>query len=103
MSQYNHSTSLLHLLVAFVAGSLFGFGLIIAQMIDANKVLNFLDVFGQWDPSLAIVMGAGLSVFSVGYLFFVKPKSKPLLDDHFFYRPKHILIKNYYSAHAYLA
>lgn len=57
MSQYNHSTSLLHVLVAFIVGSLFEFGLIIAQMVDANKVLNFLDVFDQWNPRLAIVMG----------------------------------------------
>lgn len=84
MSQYNHFTHILRILVAFIAGNLFGFGLIVAQMVDANKVLNFLDIFGQWDPSLAIVMGAGLTVFSVGYMLLVKPKSKPLLDDQFF-------------------
>ncbi|UJF22628.1 YeeE/YedE family protein [Shewanella sp. OMA3-2] len=84
MSQYRHSPSLIRALVAFIAGSLFGLGLTVTQMVDANKVLNFLDVFGQWDPSLAIVMAAGLSVFSIGYMLLVKPKSKPLLDNQFF-------------------
>lgn len=68
---------------AFISGLLFGLGLIVAQMVDANKVLNFLDIFGQWDPSLALVMGAGLTVFSLGYYLLVKPTSKPLFDEMF--------------------
>jgi hypothetical protein len=69
---------------AFVSGLLFGIGLIIAQMTDPKKVLAFLDVTGQWDPSLILVMVAGLIVFSLGYFYLVKPLQKPLLADKFF-------------------
>ncbi|NDK38009.1 YeeE/YedE family protein [Pseudoxanthomonas gei] len=50
------------LLVATVSGLLFGLGLAVSGMTDPDKVLNFLDVAGQWDPSLALVMGAALAV-----------------------------------------
>ncbi|MES0874701.1 DUF6691 family protein [Sinimarinibacterium thermocellulolyticum] len=54
-------------IVAAVAGVLFGLGLSIAQMTDPNKVLNFLDLAGQWDPSLILVMGAALLVVMPAY------------------------------------
>jgi len=54
-------------IVAFVAGSLFGLGLTVSRMIDPAKVLGFLDVTGDWDPSLALVMAGALSVMAVGY------------------------------------
>jgi len=84
MNQHPDTSYRLQAFVAFISGCLFGLGLIVSQMVDANKVLNFLDFFGDWDPSLALVMAAGLSVFSFGYVFGVKPKSKPLLDEQFF-------------------
>ena len=43
-------------LVALLAGLLFGLGLVISGMANPAKVLGFLDLFGQWDPSLALVM-----------------------------------------------
>lgn len=49
-------------MAALLAGILFGFGLSLAQMIDPAKVVNFLDITGTWDPSLAFVMGGGLLV-----------------------------------------
>lgn len=52
-------------LSAFASGFIFGLGLIIGQMINPLKVLGFLDVAGQWDPSLALVMVGALSSFSV--------------------------------------
>lgn len=53
----------------FLAGLIFGLGLIISGMADPAKVLNFLDIFGSWDPSLAFVMaGASLTTF-IGYRF----------------------------------
>ena len=55
-------------LSAFVSGLLFGLGLISSQMVDPAKVLGFLDVFGNWDPSLAFVMGGAVAVSSLGYL-----------------------------------
>src|SRR5215212_3271285 len=55
-------------LSAFVAGLLFGLGLIVSQMVDPAKVLGFLDIFGNWDPSLALVMGGAVAVSALGYL-----------------------------------
>lgn len=52
---------------AFGSGLLFGLGLAVARMTQPEKVLNFLDVFGQWDPSLALVMGAALAVSVPGF------------------------------------
>jgi len=46
----------------FVAGLLFGLGLLPSGMTDPGKVLGFLDVSGHWDPSLALVMGGAILV-----------------------------------------
>lgn len=53
-------------MIGLVAGLLFGFGLLISGMTDPVKVQGFLDVFGAWDISLALVMGGGLIVAIVG-------------------------------------
>lgn len=55
------------LLTAFIIGSLFGGGLIVSGMTNPAKVVNFLDLFGVWDPSLALVMGGALAVTLIGY------------------------------------
>lgn len=57
----NKSTTLSHL-TGFLAGLLFGLGLILSGMTDPGKVLGFLDLFGNWDPSLALVMGGAILV-----------------------------------------
>lgn len=49
-------------LTAFIAGLIFGAGILLAGMADPLKVLGFLDLFGQWDPSLALVMAAAIAV-----------------------------------------
>lgn len=58
-----------HRIAEFVAGLLFGLGLILAGMTDPGKVQGFLDLTGAWDPSLAFVMagaiGVGLVAFAV--------------------------------------
>lgn len=54
-------------LLALLSGALFGLGLAVSQMTDPDKVLNFLDVAGRWDPSLALVMGGALAVTLPGY------------------------------------
>ena len=56
------------ILSAFGAGLLFGLGLAISQMVNPAKVLAFLDVFGDWDPSLAFVMAAAVAVSGLGYM-----------------------------------
>jgi len=55
-----------HRLSEFLVGLLFGLGLLLSGMTDPNKVLGFLDLFGSWDPSLALVMAGaiGIGVFA---------------------------------------
>ncbi len=47
-------------MIALLAGSLFGAGLFLSGMTDTRKVQGWLDVFGQWDPTLAFVMGGAI-------------------------------------------
>lgn len=54
-------------LYALAAGALFGLGLAVSGMTNPDKVLNFLDVAGRWDPSLALVMAAALLVATPGF------------------------------------
>jgi uncharacterized membrane protein YedE/YeeE len=49
-------------LLEFIAGLLFGIGLIVSGMTDPGKVTGFLDLSGDWDPSLALVMGGAIAV-----------------------------------------
>lgn len=49
-------------LFAFLLGGLFSLGLMISGMANPEKVLNFLDIFGSWDPSLALVMAGAILV-----------------------------------------
>ena len=53
--------------MAFVAGLVFGIGLIVAGMANPAKVLAFLDLAGSWDPSLAFVMGGAVLIASIGF------------------------------------
>ena len=53
-------------IIGLLTGLLFGIGLLISGMTDPTKVQGFLDVFGAWDISLALVMGGGLIVAIVG-------------------------------------
>jgi len=69
-------------LSALFAGLIFGLGLVISQMVNPAKVIDFLDIFGNWDPSLAFVMGAGLVVTFIGYQVVLR-KSKPFAADRF--------------------
>ena len=57
----------MYILFSFVAGLVFGFGLIVSQMVSPVKVLGFLDVFGRWDPSLLLVMAAAVVVTMIGF------------------------------------
>ena len=55
------------IVVALVAGLIFGLGLTVSQMINPAKVLGFLDLLGDWDPSLAFVMLGAIPVAAIGY------------------------------------
>jgi uncharacterized membrane protein YedE/YeeE len=76
------------LIAALAAGTLFGLGLAIAGMIDPAKVVNFLDIFGTWDPSLAFVMGGGLLVNAIATPFIMRRKT-PILAELFRTPTKH--------------
>ncbi|GGO86218.1 transporter [Marinobacterium nitratireducens] len=75
-------SAFIRLFPALFAGILFGFGLSVAQMIDPAKVLNFLDLTGTWDPSLALVMAGGLAVNALVTPFILK-RDKPLFAEFF--------------------
>ena len=59
------------LITALIIGAVFGIGLAIAGMLNPSKVVGFLDVFGDWDPSLAFVMGGGVLVNALGHRSFL--------------------------------
>ncbi|HJV72869.1 MAG TPA: DUF6691 family protein [Noviherbaspirillum sp.] len=59
----------MNMLISFLAGLIFGIGLIVAGMANPAKVLGFLDLAGNWDPSLAFVMGGAISVGAVAFAF----------------------------------
>jgi uncharacterized membrane protein YedE/YeeE len=63
----------LHRIAEFVVGLLFGLGLMLSGMTDPGKVIGFLDLFGTWDPSLALVMGGAIMV---GFFAFTVAKKR---------------------------
>lgn len=64
-------------IAALICGFVFGWGLLISGMMQPAKVLAFLDIFGNWDPSLAVVMAAALIVSSAGFAL-AKRLSRPV-------------------------
>ena len=67
---------------ALAAGLLFGLGLAISQMVNPEKILDFLDVTGDWDPSLALVMAGAVGVAMLAFRLVLKRK-QPIFDDDF--------------------
>lgn len=59
-------------LLTFLLGGLFSIGLMLSGMSNPEKVLNFLDVFGAWDPSLALVMAGAITVAFIPFQKVVK-------------------------------
>lgn len=58
---------LITIFIAAISGIIFGLGLIIAGMTEPSKVLAFLDLFGAWDPSLALVMAGAIGIAIVPF------------------------------------
>ena len=71
-------------LISLISGTIFGIGLVVSQMINPEKVLGFLDLFGNWDPSLAFVM-MGALIVSSPLFHLIKNKDKPLFAEEFNY------------------
>ena len=69
-------------IVSLFCGIIFGIGLVISEMINPAKVLGFLNLFGEWDSSLAFVM-IGALVVSTPLFHLFKNKEKPIFSSSF--------------------
>ena len=72
----------LRVLAALVSGLVFGLGLAVSGMMNPAKVIGFLDVAGDWDPTLVFVMGGALLVAVPAYRFIPK-RGRPVLEKDF--------------------
>ena len=70
----------MHIILALLAGLVFGVGLIVSGMTDPSKVIGFLDLAGAWDPSLGFVMGGAILVGLVAFRF-AAGRDRSLLGD----------------------
>ena len=71
------------MIAALIMGALFGFGLALSGMTDISKVIGFLDLAGNWDPTLAFVMGGGLLISTPFFQFGLAKMQGPLFSDVF--------------------
>ena len=72
----------MRILSTLIAGLIFGTGLILSGMANPIKVQNFLDFFGSWDPSLALVMGGAILVTMPGF-WLVQKRKTPFFNNVF--------------------
>jgi uncharacterized protein len=76
------SRAALRNLAALACGVVFGLGLSLAQMTNPDKVLNFLDLGGAWDPSLLLVLGGAVVLSTIGFAL-LRQRPTPLWDSQF--------------------
>ncbi|MDP2372523.1 DUF6691 family protein [Reyranella sp.] len=74
---------MLRIVAAVAAGLLFGAGLTVSQMVSPAKVIGFLDVAGNWDPSLAFVLAGAVGTVALGFLVVRRHLSAPLFAAAF--------------------
>ena len=74
-------------LVTVFTGLIFGIGLIMSGMTNPAKVQNFLDLFGTWDPSLALVMGGAILITMPGF-WLVQKRQSPFFEKLFYFPTK---------------
>lgn len=70
-------------LIAVLSGLLFGLGMTLSGMTNPDNVIGFLDIAGNWNPSLIFVMGGALLVFTPVYLLRIKPMASPVCSTSF--------------------
>lgn len=70
-------------LIVLSLGILFSIGLGVSQMTNPNKVISFLDLTGNWDPSLAFVMVGGILTYLIGFKWIYPKFTKPALSFRF--------------------
>ncbi len=80
-------------LSSLISGIIFGLGLTISGMLNPSKVLGFLNIFEDWDPSLMFVMVGAILIFSPLHFIF-KKKSKPIFAKVFTFPSKKDIDKN---------
>ena len=80
-------------LISLICGIIFGIGLVISEMINPSKVLGFLNLFGDWDPSLAFVM-LGALIISSPFFHLFKNNKKPIFVESFSYSNNKKINKN---------
>lgn len=68
----------MYALFAFVAGLVFGIGLLVSGMVNPAKVLGFLDLAGRWDPSLVLVMAGAIAIGAIGFVIAGRRKTTVL-------------------------
>lgn len=69
-------------LAGLAVGILFGIGLAVSQMVNPAKVLGFLDLAGNWDPTLALVLAGAVAASGVGFRLVIQ-RPRPLLASKF--------------------
>ena len=74
-------------LITLITGLIFGLGLIMSGMTNPAKVQNFLDFFGNWDPSLALVMGGAILITMPGF-WLVQKRQSPFFEKLFYFPTK---------------
>ncbi len=72
----------MRIVLTYLTGMVFGLGITVSGMINPAKVVNFFDVLGTWDPSLAFVMAGAVAVTFLGYRLAMR-RPAPLLADSF--------------------
>ncbi|SBS31325.1 hypothetical protein MAQ5080_01926 [Marinomonas aquimarina] len=83
----------MYAVITFLTGLLFGLGLAISEMTNPTVVLGFLDLFGDWNPSLVFVMGGAVTVGMIGYVIRNR-RSKPWLADKWYVPTRRDIDKN---------
>ncbi|CAG9297037.1 YeeE/YedE family protein [Celerinatantimonas diazotrophica] len=71
------------IIVAWIAGLLFGIGLVVSDMVNPTRVIGFLHVTSHWDPTLIFVMVGAIIVFAAGYWLVIKRRQKSILGQKY--------------------
>ena len=99
MSNIKQGKALAYFLAAFGTGLLFGVGLTISEMVNPEKILAFLDVFGEWNPALIFVMIGALLITIPGFQL-VRGKAQPFFALKFLLPDKTAIDKKLLSGAA---
>ncbi|MBJ7551934.1 DUF6691 family protein [Marinomonas ostreistagni] len=83
----------MYAIITFFTGLLFGLGLAISEMTNPSVVIGFLDIFGNWNPSLIFVMGGAVVIGMIGYIIRNR-RTQPWLADKWYVPTRRDIDKN---------